>query len=114
MTLLTLATLTFSINASLPPVSYTKAIDWWTGVSLTFSLIALIEFAIVGYITKSDKKCNDIDEEGGGGKTKQESYHDDGKLLTKIKKVDLDHLSRIWYPVAFALFALVYWVWLLF
>ena len=33
-TLLTMSTQTASINNSLPPVAYTKAIDVWTGVSV--------------------------------------------------------------------------------
>ena len=35
-TLLTMSTQTASINNSLPPVAYTKAIDVWTGVSEFF------------------------------------------------------------------------------
>ncbi|XP_042884812.1 glutamate-gated chloride channel-like isoform X5 [Penaeus japonicus] len=61
-TLLTMSTQTSSINNTLPPVSYTKAIDVWTGVCLTFVFGALLEFALVNYASRSDKHREKLKE----------------------------------------------------
>ncbi|XP_058978738.1 glutamate-gated chloride channel isoform X19 [Musca domestica] len=139
-TLLTMATQTSGINASLPPVSYTKAIDVWTGVCLTFVFGALLEFALVNYASRSDmhkenmkKKRRDLeqasidaasdlldtDSNATFAMLRQCEVHMQApkrpnccktwlsKFPTRSKRIDV--ISRITFPLVFALFNLVYW-----
>ncbi|XP_061725498.1 glutamate-gated chloride channel isoform X4 [Cydia pomonella] len=149
-TLLTMATQTSGINASLPPVSYTKAIDVWTGVCLTFVFGALLEFALVNYASRSNKHRENMKKtrremeaatanldaasdlldtdsnatfamkplRGGEPKMRQCEVHMNparknccrlwmSKFPTRSKRIDV--ISRITFPLVFALFNLAYW-----
>ncbi|KAL5274959.1 GLRA3 family protein [Megaselia abdita] len=158
-TLLTMATQTSGINASLPPVSYTKAIDVWTGVCLTFVFGALLEFALVNYASRSDihrenmkKKRRDLEQASmdaasdlldtdsnatfamkplmrnphdplAAEKMRQCEIHMQPRKRSNCCKTWLskfptnkcsrskriDVISRITFPLVFALFNLIYW-----
>ena len=51
-TLLAMSTTQASIQNSLPPVAYTKAIDVWSGVCVVFVFTALLEYALVNYASR--------------------------------------------------------------
>ncbi|XP_025088665.1 glycine receptor subunit alpha-2-like [Pomacea canaliculata] len=52
LTVLTMTTQSSSVNASLPRVSYIKAIDLWMSTCLVFVFAALIEFAVVNVLSR--------------------------------------------------------------
>jgi hypothetical protein len=54
LTVLTMVTQSSGVNASLPRVSYTKAIDIWMLTCLLFVFAALIEFAVANVLSRRD------------------------------------------------------------
>ena len=52
LSVLTISTQSFSVNSSLPRVSYIKAIDIWMTTCLIFVFAALLEFSIANVISR--------------------------------------------------------------
>ena len=61
-----MSTTTSSINNSLPPVAYTKAIDVWSNMCVSYVFLALLEYALVNYAARADARY-DIKLSVGGG-----------------------------------------------
>ncbi len=50
-TVLTMSTIITGVNASMPRVSYIKAVDIYLWVSFVFVFLSVIEYAAVNYLT---------------------------------------------------------------
>ncbi|XP_053421509.1 gamma-aminobutyric acid receptor subunit rho-3 [Nycticebus coucang] len=55
-TVLTMSTITTSVSASMPQVSYVKAVDVYLWVSSTFVFLSVIEYAAVNYLTTVEEQ----------------------------------------------------------
>lgn len=165
LSVLTISTQSSSVNAALPRVSYTKAIDIWMATCLVFVFAALIEFAIANVLTRKGShkgiimkklvmlakevkeiafnrnKQGDVRAPEDDGLRHRGSVSSDetncnkketvlqmgtGVKLQKRRVSDADDkagfekgmlyamycdvASRIFFPVAFSIFNIIYWV----
>ena len=131
-TVLTMTTLISSTNASLPKISYLKAIDVYLVICFIMVFAALLEYAAVAYTGKrcklkkqkrktrrrqfsmtstgSNKKITtplwDFDSSSSSD---EESCCEKCKFLCS-KASDIEKYSRVLFPTAFICFNIVYWV----
>ncbi|VDN43395.1 unnamed protein product [Gongylonema pulchrum] len=108
--LLTLSTESAGAREHLPSVSYMKAIDLWFGFITGFVFVTLLQTLLV---IAHDRRANQLRKWATGKKgelTEQsrelmlenaEQYHKRGRYL--------DNFCRVFYPLAFFIFLLVYY-----
>ncbi|XP_041357665.1 glycine receptor subunit alpha-2-like [Gigantopelta aegis] len=137
LTVLTMTTQSSGVNASLPRVSYTKAIDIWMSTCLMFVFAALIEFAVVNVLSRNERlkmirrgtrQIPDDDEYGNVAITREiretiVNMDGDVRLSAHQKRrfshvnitgiqvaMCLDNFSRVMFPFAFMGFNTFYWL----
>uniref|UniRef100_A0A667YBR6 Glycine receptor, alpha 1 n=1 Tax=Myripristis murdjan TaxID=586833 RepID=A0A667YBR6_9TELE len=132
-TVLTMTTQSSGSRASLPKVSYVKAIDIWMAVCLLFVFSALLEYAAVNFIARQHKELLRFrrrrKEEGGwGGRAKDgmaikgnnnnapasatapEKSVEEMKKLFVSRAKRIDTVSRVAFPLVFLIFNIFYWI----
>jgi len=95
----------YGINQSVPPVSYAKALDVWTGVCLAFIVLAIIEVSIVGYNIQLYKYRQSLPLPLMQNMPNRPTMG--AGLLQRSQQVDL--VSRVLFPTSFLLFNIAYW-----
>ncbi|XP_046574090.1 glycine receptor subunit alpha-2-like isoform X2 [Haliotis rubra] len=119
LTVLTMTTQSSGARASLPRVSYVKAIDVWMSTCLFFVFASLLEFAYINVLARrrmpwkcfgfSSAKTDESIALNGTGVDATEKT-DVTRMFGKMGARYVDRLARYGFPAAFILFNLGYWL----
>ncbi|XP_039291072.1 glycine receptor subunit beta-type 4 [Nilaparvata lugens] len=128
-TLLAVSSQSSGIQSGLPQVSYVKAIDVWMGTCTAFVFCALLEFTFVNYMWRkiapdfthnnvqpTDSRTNgkDMLSNAIALNLVRKSTVLQGQLTKNMKTArKIDEYSRLLFPLAFAMFNILYWTYYL-
>uniref|UniRef100_A0A673CWG0 Gamma-aminobutyric acid receptor subunit rho-1 n=1 Tax=Sphaeramia orbicularis TaxID=375764 RepID=A0A673CWG0_9TELE len=127
-TVLTMSTIITGVNASMPRVSYIKAVDIYLWVSFVFVFLSVIEYAAVNYLStvqeRKERKLReritgygsmDVNTTGNYGMPENGGRQE--RMLAQVALNDpqianthaIDKYSRVVFPGAYILFNIIYW-----
>uniref|UniRef100_W5N105 Glycine receptor, alpha 1 n=1 Tax=Lepisosteus oculatus TaxID=7918 RepID=W5N105_LEPOC len=120
-TVLTMTTQSSGSRASLPKVSYVKAIDIWMAVCLLFVFSALLEYAAVNFIARQHKELLRFrrrrrHHKSGNNNNAPASANPPEKTIEEMRKLfisrakRIDTVSRVAFPLVFLIFNIFYWI----
>ena len=103
LTVLTATTQSSQSTATLPRVSYIKAIDVWMSMCLVFVFAALLEYAVVNVLSRR-KGARIINPSGGTPSSSTDSHGRRGaRLLSVLQRLDvedqMDQVNSPFHPI---------------
>ncbi|XP_050417399.1 glycine receptor subunit alpha-1 [Patella vulgata] len=120
LTVLTMTTQKSMAVSSLPKVSYIKAIDVWMAACLCFVFVVLLEFALVNVLDRRQIERTSLYSVSANGEETDQLKNENSVMnardkwmtdpLGRQKATKVDQISRLFFPFAFVLFVILYWM----